>query len=125
MATDRTQAIEHINLPKQNDMNKTRIDTATRLLLEARTSGRLLSGLPAGCIPDDVAEGYAIQDAIIASLGPIGRWKGGASGPGALPTCAPLPSALIYTAPHSLASPTSGGLGIEAEIALLLKHDLP
>jgi 2-keto-4-pentenoate hydratase len=113
------------NLSEQNGMNKTRIDTAARLLLEARTSGRLLSGLPAECVPDDVAEGYAIQDAIIASLGPIGGWKVGASGPAALPACAPLPSALIHAAPRSLASPTSGGLGIEAEIAFLLKHDLP
>lgn len=106
-------------------MNQTNIDTATRLLLEARANNRQLSGLPPGCIPQDAAEAYAIQDAVTSAFGPTGGWKVGAKGPDAQPSCAPLPFGLIYPTPCSLPPSTAGTLGIEAEIAVRLKQDLP
>jgi 2-keto-4-pentenoate hydratase len=106
-------------------MNPTDIDTAARHLLQARASNRQLSGLPPECILQDAAEAYAIQDAVSAALGPVGGWKVGAKGPDAQPSCAPLPFSLIYPAPCSLPPSASGQLGIEAEIAVRLKQDLP
>jgi hypothetical protein len=38
-------------------------------------------------------QAYAIQDATLAAIGPIGGWKVGATGPGQAPVCAPLPAA--------------------------------
>lgn len=106
-------------------MNPVNIDAAARHLFEARANNRQLSGLPAECIPQDAAEAYAIQDAVSAAFGPIGGWKVGAKGPDAQPSCAPLPFGLIYPAPCSLPPSASGQLGIEAEIAVRLKQDLP
>jgi 2-keto-4-pentenoate hydratase len=104
-------------------MNIQKIETAAKLLLKARHDGELLAGMPTELVPDDSAEAYAIQKEISAALGPIGGWKVGARGPTAEPACAPLPAALMYAAPHSFAF--SGSHGVEAEIALRLRQDLP
>ncbi|MGL1834911.1 2-keto-4-pentenoate hydratase [Rhodocyclaceae bacterium SMB388] len=101
------------------------IDLAAGLLLEARTSGRLLDSLPTGCVPTDVSGAYAIQDAVAEGLGPVGGWKVGAKGPDLEPTCAPMPASLIRAAPCSIAPPLVGRSGIEAEIAVRFKLDLP
>jgi 2-keto-4-pentenoate hydratase len=105
--------------------SKDRIDAAAAALLHARARGALLPGLAAWTVPQDIGQAYAIQDAVAAALGPIGGWKVGAQGPHAEPTCAPLPASLIHRSPHVLATGSCSLRGIEAEIAVRIKHDLP
>lgn len=106
-------------------MDKYDIDQAAGLLLEARTRGTLLTALPASSLPPDLSGAYAIQDAVSEALGAVGGWKVGAKGPDAEPTCAPMPASLMHAAPYALAPPLVGESGIEGEIAVRMKHDLP
>ncbi|WP_394779927.1 2-keto-4-pentenoate hydratase [Undibacterium sp.] len=98
---------------------------AAQLLLEARRSHTPLTSLTDETMPHDAADAYAIQDIVTHSLGKIGGWKVGARAPGAQPNCAPLPDSLVYPSPALVAAESKGRCAIEAEIAMLLKHDLP
>ncbi|HTD03797.1 2-keto-4-pentenoate hydratase [Undibacterium sp.] len=98
---------------------------AAQLLLEARRSGELLAGLSDENMPHDAADAYAIQDIVTNSLGETGGWKVGARGPGMQANCAPLPRSLIYDAPAPISAEGRGRCAVEAEIAILLKQDLP
>jgi 2-keto-4-pentenoate hydratase len=107
-------------------MNTTKIQAAAELLLAARNGDVVLARLPDAHLPDDAAEAYAIQDAVALSLGAVGGWKVGAKGPGAPVTCAPMPAHCIFAAPwHFADSAATGMRGIEVEIALRMKQDLP
>jgi 2-keto-4-pentenoate hydratase len=106
-------------------MNRQKIEAAAKLLLDARIDGRLLAGMPPELVPDHSAEAYAIQKEVSTALGPVGGWKVGAKGPTAEPACAPLPAALVFPAPHSFAVSGTQAHGVEAEIAVKLKHDMP
>ncbi len=46
-----------------------RVNQAARLLLDARRTGRSINGLPEDCSPRSLDESYAIQHAVIATLG--------------------------------------------------------
>lgn len=96
-----------------------------QLLLEARRSGDLLAALSDESMPRDAADAYAIQDIVTNSLGATGGWKVGARGPGAQANCAPLPRDLIYASPAAISASERGRCAVEAEIAVLLKQDLP
>ena len=89
---------------------------AADALIEARRTEVGLTALP--LIPSTMAEAVLIQRAVMAGMGPIGGWKVGASSPDGPPNCAPL-----------LASGIGAGAArhgmVEAEIALVLGHDLP
>lgn len=74
---------------------------------------------------DDRSAAYAIQDATLAVIGPIGGWKVGASQPGAEPTCAPLPAQCLLPAGVAFSGPAWRLRGVEAEVAFLLGADLP
>ena len=63
---------------------------AALALCRARTDGRRVMSTMLG--PRSRDEAYAIQDATLAAIGPIGGWKVAASGPGLAPVCAPLPA---------------------------------
>jgi 2-keto-4-pentenoate hydratase len=104
-------------------MSPQKIEAAAKLLLQARHNRELLAAMPADLVPENSAEAYTIQKEISAALGPIGGWKVGAKGPTAEPACAPMPANLMYAAPHSFAF--SGSHGVEAEIAIRIKKDLP
>jgi 2-keto-4-pentenoate hydratase len=106
-------------------MKQSKIEVAARLLLTARFDEKPLVALPPECVPDNAKQAYAIQDAVAAALGPVGGWKVGGRGPMAEPACAPLPTALIYAAPHEFSLLTGKPFGVEAEIAFRLKQDLP
>jgi 2-keto-4-pentenoate hydratase len=106
-------------------MKQSKTEAAARLLLSARHGATPLPDLPPEYVPNDLAQAYAIQDAVAAELGPIGGWKVGAQGPMAIPTCAPLPASRLHTSPHILTQRTAQRHGVEAEIALMLKQDLP
>jgi 2-keto-4-pentenoate hydratase len=107
-------------------MNTKKIQAAAELLLASRNGDIVLPRLPDAYLPDDHAEAYAIQDVVAAALGPIGGWKVGAKGPGELPLCSPMPDQFIFAAPHYFSGAMAAGMrGIEVEIALRMKQDLP
>lgn len=92
------------------------------LLLAARERG---AGIPwRDVLPADRAEAYAIQDATLARLGPIGGWKVGAKSPEAEPTAAPLPAGGILASGVALTGPAWRLRGVEAEVALRVARDV-
>jgi 2-keto-4-pentenoate hydratase len=96
---------------------------AAQTLCRARRDGRrvMSSLLPL----HDRRAAYAIQDATLAVLGPIGGWKVGASGPGREPACAPLPAEGLVPGGASLVGSAWHLRGVEAELAFRLGADLP
>ena len=73
----------------------------------------------------DVAEGYRLQRAVAARIGPVGGWKVGASGPGSPPSCAPMPLSGMQAGPATLSLRRHHRPMIESEICLRLGRDLP
>lgn len=96
---------------------------AAQALCRARRDGRrvMSSLLPS----HDRRAAYAIQDATLAALGPIGGWKVGASAPGREPVCAPLPAEGLVPGGASLVGAAWHLHGVEAELAFRLGTDLP
>ncbi len=96
---------------------------AAQALCRARRDGRrvMSSLLPS----HDRRAAYAIQDATLAALGPIGGWKVGASAPGREPVCAPLPAEGLVPGGASLVGAAWHLRGVEAELAFRLGTDLP
>lgn len=75
--------------------------------------------------PHDRQCAYAIQDAMMQRLGPVGGWKVGARGQTAEPACAPSPAAVMLPAGAPLPAGMRHGLrAIEVEVALRLGRDL-
>lgn len=74
--------------------------------------------------PPDEPAAYAVQDATLAGLGPLGGWKVGAKTPSALPTCAPLPARGLFASGARLLGPPWRMRGIEVEVAVRLGKDL-
>jgi 2-keto-4-pentenoate hydratase len=75
-------------------------------------------------LPPDRAAAYAMQDATVAALGPIGGWKVGAKSPEAEPVCAPLPASGLLPSGAALNGPEWRLRGIEAEVTLRVARDL-
>lgn len=101
-------------------------DALAARLIEARRRGRRIAQLSLEEAPSDAAEGYALQDAVIARLGgKIAGWKVGAASPEALPQAGallvdrvqPSPARFVIT-PHALRL-------AEAELAFRFGRDLP
>jgi 2-keto-4-pentenoate hydratase len=94
----------------------------TRRLLAARKGAVQVP--QADALPPDRPTAFAVQDATLAALGPIGGWKVGAKGPDLEPSCAPLPaSGLLATGARLVGLPWRLR-GIEVEVALRLGKDL-
>ncbi len=92
------------------------------LLLDARRTRATIDDLPEALKPTSMDEVFWIQDHIAQAYGPVGGWKVGAPSLDATPMAAPMPAAWI--APSG-ALVNSRFRGLEAEIAFLLKSDLP
>ncbi|KAF1046248.1 MAG: 2-keto-4-pentenoate hydratase [Herbaspirillum frisingense] len=97
------------------------IHAATQLLLDARNSGVVLDWrrLAVG----DAATAYAVQDAQILRLGPVGGWKVGSKGDGSEPSCSPLPASCVLPSETLLAGPQWRLRGLEVELALRVGRD--
>lgn len=97
------------------------IHAATQLLLDARNSGVVLDWrrLAVG----DAATAYAVQDAQLLQLGPVGGWKVGSKGDGSEPGCAPLPASCVLPSDTMLAGPQWRLRGLEVELALRVGRD--
>lgn len=98
---------------------------AARRLLEARRSRKPLDPAGQAWSPASVADACAVQDAVVAALGPVAGWKVGAGDPQAEPGAAPLPESLVMASPARVPAGSLFHLGLEAEIAYRLGRDLP
>lgn len=97
---------------------------AADLLMNARRTGQRIHDLPEHLRPVDMTESEFIQDSMASAYGEIGGYKIGASTPDAVPTFAPMPAA--WFAPSgALLSEHSWYRIVEAEIAFLIREDLP
>jgi 2-keto-4-pentenoate hydratase len=92
-----------------------------RLFIEARNSHQGVDWRR--FTPLDADTAYAIQDATLAQIGPIGGWKVGSKGAGTQASCAPLPAAGIYASGSVLSGPQWSRRAIEAELAFRLGKD--
>ncbi len=95
---------------------------AVDLLLNARRTMTPINDLPSELKPASLDEVFFVQDRIREAHGALGGWKVGASSPDAVPMAAPLPLTMI-----AQNGAVRGGhlRGLEAEIAFVLKSDLP
>jgi 2-keto-4-pentenoate hydratase len=116
-----TSISDSLGTRRPAQLQAAQISDAARLLIDARAARRPVDAPFAIPTADDA---YAIQDAVAASLGPIGAWKVGAKGPQAQPTCAPILAGLVRPSPASIPASTLGMIGIEAEIAFSLARDI-
>lgn len=99
--------------------------TAAAVLVEARRSRRWLAALPENCRPRSLDDAYAIQNLVLAELGPVAAWKVGAGSPDAEPACAAIARSSLFDTGASLAADLFHLVGIEAEIAYRFVTDLP
>ena len=72
----------------------------------------------------DAHQAYAVQNELIAKLGPVAGWKVGAASDQAEPNCAPLPASVVVAQGTALAVPARSMRGIELEVAVRLGTDL-
>ncbi len=97
----------------------------TDLLLAARRSGVAVDPLDPALVPASVEAAYAVQNEIVAALGPVGAWKvtpKPADGP-----CfaAPILKSGVYQSGATLRAADLPGIGIEVEVAMTIGQDLP
>lgn len=97
----------------------------TTLLLAQRASGTTLADLPANLVPATAAEAYAIQDELVAALGPVGAWKVQPVPTTGLPMCSPILARDVHPTGVQLPSASLPGLAIEVEVAVTIGTDLP
>lgn len=101
------------------------IALAVEALLRARSTGQPLAALPDGAAPADEAEAYAIQERVAGHLGPVAGWKVGAASASAEPFRALLHAETLWADGDRLPGGQFHLIGVEAEIAYRVAHDLP
>lgn len=97
-------------------------DFAARLIA-AHDGGEPIATVPPHLVPADWVGIYALQDAIIGQIGPVGGWKilAGASEP----TCSPIPANRFFANGSTINSAHHRFVLAEVEIAVKLGADLP
>lgn len=84
---------------------------------------------PLALRPQNAAQAYAVQDALVRERGAIAGWKVGAASPQALPARAALTGDSVHVcdAKNSLQLPAKGFavMGVEAELVYEIGKDLP
>lgn len=93
-------------------------------LIAGHDGGALIDSVPKHLIPADMAGVYALQDAIISQLGPVGGWKILAGGTGDF-TCSPIPANRYFDNDASIGSARHRFVLAEVEFAVKLGSDLP
>jgi 2-keto-4-pentenoate hydratase len=106
-------------------LRESQLMQAANLLLDARRTLTPMDELPGELIPASTEEVDFIQDRVAEGFGPVGGWKVGAASLEATPAAAPMPKAWISQSGSLLAASAHRFRGLEAEIAFLLKADLP
>ncbi|MDF1486327.1 fumarylacetoacetate hydrolase family protein [Ramlibacter sp. H39-3-26] len=103
-------------------MQQHQMTEAARLLAAAHAGGPLPAA--SAVLPASAAQAYALQDATLALLGPVGGWKVGSKGPGSAPNCAPLPATGLLPSGTRLPAARYPWRMVEVELALRLGSDL-
>lgn len=98
-------------------------ETLARALIAAHDGGAPVGPVDAADIPADMPAVYALQDRIIAAIGPVGGWKimAGAQGE---PLCSPIPANRFFADGAALDATTHRFIIAEVEVAVLLGADL-
>lgn len=102
-----------------------RIEAAAERLLSPRNGGPRIVDLPAALRPTTWEAAYAIQDALIARLGPVVGWKVGAADAAAQPFRAALTGQTVLLSPAAVAHAGHAVLGVEAETVYRFDKALP
>lgn len=103
-------------------MTETLKDFAGRLVA-GHDGGPLIETVPDHLVPADMAGVYAMQDAVMAAIGPSGGWKILAGSTGE-PVCAPIPANRYFDDGASISSRHHNFVLAEVEIAVKLGRDL-
>jgi 2-keto-4-pentenoate hydratase len=106
---------------------------AAAILAELIRDGETIAELPDYCRPITMAEGYRVQDRLVATLDLVmGGWKAGATSPASqakLGTKGPIAGRIVagrlFTGDVTLPAMAYRLRGMEAEFAFRLKRDLP
>lgn len=106
-------------------VDRDRMYQASEILLEARRTLTPIAELPPNLRPTSLAEAYFLQDIMIQELGAVAGWKVGAPSPDDKPIYAPMYDFGIASSGSIIVNKMRRLRGVEAEIAFLLKHDLP
>jgi 2-keto-4-pentenoate hydratase len=96
---------------------------AVNLLADARRTLQPMDDLPEALKPAGMDEVFWVQDQLVNLYGGVGGWKVGAGSPEATPLAAPMPAMWMGLDGSTLTHHRFRG--IEAEVAFLLKADLP
>ena len=97
----------------------TDIETTASIIVAARRRRAQIPALSGDLAPASVEEAYAIQNASMRLLGPVGGWK---LAIGASLSCSPIPADVIFQT--SATMPAGRPYKIEAEIGIMIGKDL-
>ncbi|MBO9590137.1 fumarylacetoacetate hydrolase family protein [Devosia sp.] len=98
-------------------------ETLAKALIAAHDGGPLVGPVDAADVPADMTAVYAMQNLIIAGIGPVGGWKIVAGGQGE-PLCSPIPANRFFANGAVLDAKTHRHFLAEVEVAVLLGADL-
>jgi len=102
------------------------VDRIAGLLVEARRAQRPLA-IPPDAVLATAEDAYRVQDETFALLWPgkwPGAWKAGGPSDKVEPTAAPIAAANVHLSPARLAAAGMNMIGVEAEIAYRVGHDI-
>ncbi len=109
-------------------MNHSDIDLIAEKLVAARQTNRLDHTLDTdaiGVAPTALEDAYRIQQAVVDATGAVGGWKTGASTAQSVPIAAPVFADCVYPNNVTLKRERMRLIGLEAELAFRMAHDLP
>jgi len=98
-------------------------DTLIRAIIAAHDGGPLVDGIAEADVPVDLDATYAMQDRIMAGIGPSGGWKilAGAAGD---PICSPIPANRYFDNGATINAAHHRFIITEVEVAVKLGADL-
>lgn len=106
-------------------ISQERTEAAAERLLSPRNGGPRIVDLPESLRPTTWQAAYAIQDALIARLGPVVGWKVGAKDAAAEPFRAALTGQTVLLSPATVAHAGHAVVGVEAETVYRFDKALP
>ncbi|UXN74626.1 hypothetical protein N8D56_05835 [Devosia sp. A8/3-2] len=92
----------------------------TDLLLAARRSGVPVDPLDPALVPGSAEAAYAVQNEIVAALGPVGAWKVTPKLVDGACFAAPILLSGVYPSGATLKAADLRGIGIEVEVAVTI-----
>ena len=109
--------------------DRQRVKTAADLIVSAYETGAAFT-TEFGEAPATLDEAYAVQDAVVQRLWigggeTIRGWKTGGPSAQATPIAAPIPASRILASPAELNGEDFHVIAVEAELAYMLRKDLP